>query len=92
MERADKSDTRRKAYLGDIMMFKRVPKRFSWKELLYMVFMALPLIVTASFAAFAVEAPHTGVRALVNGHVMLLVLYVFLTLLFSFFCCRSSAG
>jgi len=73
------------------MMFTRVPKRFPWKKLLYTVLMPSILIFTASVTAFAAEAPQTGVHEEGNGHVMLLVFYMFLALFFSFLCSVAEA-
>ncbi|HSL87296.1 MAG TPA: hypothetical protein VK861_10215, partial [Bacteroidales bacterium] len=68
-----------------------MPKRFPWKKLLYTVLMPSILIFTASVTAFAAEAPQTGVHEEGNGHVMLLVFYMFLALFFSFLCSVAEA-
>jgi CBS domain containing-hemolysin-like protein len=45
----------------------------------------------ASFTAFAAEAPQTAIHAEANGHVVLLVIYVFMALFFSFLCSVAEA-
>ncbi|MEE4135759.1 MAG: hemolysin family protein [Desulforhopalus sp.] len=75
----------------NLLMFTRVAKRFLWEKLLYAVLIPLPLIVAAAHPAMASEVLPTGVHAEGNGHVMLLVFYVFLALFFSFLCSVAEA-
>jgi CBS domain containing-hemolysin-like protein len=81
----------REARNQKVLRFNRVAKRFPWEKLLYTVLIPLPLIVTAAHPAMASEALPTGVHAEGNGHVMLLVFYVFLALFFSFLCSVAEA-
>ncbi len=75
----------------NVMTCRSVPKRFPWKTLLYTVFMPLALIITTSFTTFAAEEQHIGIHEEENGHIVLLVLYVFLALFFSFICSVAEA-
>ncbi|MFO7496644.1 MAG: hemolysin family protein [Desulfobacterales bacterium] len=68
-----------------------MPKRFSLKKLHWNSLLALPLVLAVSTCAFGVEGPYEKSIEDTNTHVVLLIAYVFLALVFSFLCSVAEA-
>jgi CBS domain containing-hemolysin-like protein len=68
-----------------------MPKRLSLKKLHWNSLLALPLVLAVSTCALGVEGPYEKSIEDTNTHVVLLIAYVFLALVFSFLCSVAEA-